>query len=610
LATVKADAHFVDCDASTGPGGSWTQPAFESDVATYESHLLKDGSTLKVMHGQFGVRLDTDGSAVDLGGGLVGLPSQAHGYVFGDTIRITGSTNYDATYALDATTTANTLVVTASYVEETFTGEEVVLQILTSLFGTFTTQRNADVYGDFMYIVGQNDAKTQCIGVVDTTDLTFDQTFFDVPPGGYGAGEIGNNVKVTNDGLFVYFITYDNNDPFVYKYNRTTGAFVWKYTNPTAGGLSFALDVDSSGRPYTAAIDQQPGSADFPCRIKADGSDVDVWYEANNGAGTISCLVDEAGGDDGYVFWSGVQASPDLLFYRFDLDGTNKISANIDGSANSDSASSLTLFNGFLYCFTSEIDYLGQGVKTIFKLNKDLEVVASAYQEAAVNLWIANDMLYVTSNSVDYSGDDTIHVYSLQTLDEIESINAGNVQNNVFGAQSDGFIEYGTYSRTTLLRSEQHRTVAYPQGYGHLEGQEIQVLADGVYLDDQTYTISSGAVSPAYTATVDHVGLQVVSKLQPMKIDGEVHVKKIRQIIPDVFESVGGEYGKELDDMYTMELRATNDIMERDNALYSGYVELPYKGQYDRSGDIWITQDIPLPLNVLGIGVRLSKEDI
>ena len=111
-------------------------------------------------------------------------------------------------------------------------------------------------------------------------------------------------------------------------------------------------------------------------------------------------------------------------------------------------------------------------------------------------------------------------------------------------------------------------------------------------------------------ADVFHIGLQVVSKLQPMKIDGEVDVKRIRCIIPDVFESVGGEYGKELDDMYSMELRASGDPMDRDEGLNSGYVELPFKGEYDRQGDIFITQDIPLPMNVLGIGVKLSKEAI
>jgi hypothetical protein len=158
--------------------------------------------------------------------------------------------------------------------------------------------------------------------------------------------------------------------------------------------------------------------------------------------------------------------------------------------------------------------------------------------------------------------------------------------------------------------SDQSRTVAYPQDWAHIEGQTVQILGDGEYLDDQTYTISSGQVSPAIATSNNHIGLQITSKLQPMKIDGEVNVKKISALIADVYESVGGEYGSALDDMYTMELRATGDPMDRDAALHSGYVELPFKGLYDRSGDIWITQDIPLPMTLRGLGIRLSKEEV
>jgi len=65
-----------------------------------------------------------------------------------------------------------------------------------------------------------------------------------------------------------------------------------------------------------------------------------------------------------------------------------------------------------------------------------------------------------------------------------------------------------------------------------------------------------------------------------------------------------------LTDMYSMELRDANDPMDRDGDLHTGYIDLPFKGEYDRQADIWITQDIPLPLTLLGVGVKLSKEDI
>ena len=72
------------------------------------------------------------GPAVDKGGGLVGLPCSAHGRSSGDYVLIGSSINYDAEYQLDATTSANELVVTASYVAETFNGRETVQKAVTN----------------------------------------------------------------------------------------------------------------------------------------------------------------------------------------------------------------------------------------------------------------------------------------------------------------------------------------------------------------------------------------------------------------------------------------------------------------------------------------------
>lgn len=54
----------------------------------------------------------------------VGIPCTAHGLVEGDYIRIVGSVNYNDEYAVHADTTANEIVITATYVAETFSGTE------------------------------------------------------------------------------------------------------------------------------------------------------------------------------------------------------------------------------------------------------------------------------------------------------------------------------------------------------------------------------------------------------------------------------------------------------------------------------------------------------
>ena len=62
-------------------------------------------------------------SAVDKGGGLVGIPITGHSFVAGDEVIISGTTNYDGTYIIQSIS-ANEIVITATYTAETFTGSE------------------------------------------------------------------------------------------------------------------------------------------------------------------------------------------------------------------------------------------------------------------------------------------------------------------------------------------------------------------------------------------------------------------------------------------------------------------------------------------------------
>jgi hypothetical protein len=62
-------------------------------------------------------------AAVDKTGGLVGIPVTAHGLAAGDTIAIDDTINYDGWYLIVSQTT-NEIVITATYVAESFAGTE------------------------------------------------------------------------------------------------------------------------------------------------------------------------------------------------------------------------------------------------------------------------------------------------------------------------------------------------------------------------------------------------------------------------------------------------------------------------------------------------------
>lgn len=65
-------------------------------------------------------------AAVDKGGGKVGIPVTGQPFAIGEGITIAGTTNYNGNHTVDATSTANEVVITATYQAEVFAGTETI----------------------------------------------------------------------------------------------------------------------------------------------------------------------------------------------------------------------------------------------------------------------------------------------------------------------------------------------------------------------------------------------------------------------------------------------------------------------------------------------------
>lgn len=169
-------------------------------------------------------------------------------------------------------------------------------------------------------------------------------------------------------------------------------------------------------------------------------------------------------------------------------------------------------------------------------------------------------------------------------------------------------VNYVILDETTkdYTTGTQSRTIRYPADISHLNGQTVQILGNGTVYPDEVVT--NGTVT--VTATPLHAGLGYTSTLLPMKLDGEANVKRISKIVLNVNNSVGGNYGRVETDLNSVVLKPTGDVMDVDGALYTGNVELPFDGAYDRQGDIYITQNQCVPMRVVGLGIYLSQEAI
>lgn len=155
-------------------------------------------------------------------------------------------------------------------------------------------------------------------------------------------------------------------------------------------------------------------------------------------------------------------------------------------------------------------------------------------------------------------------------------------------------------------------------GLGHLEGQTVQVVADGVVIGNKT--VSSGAITLSTAASKVHVGYQPTGDAAPtlvtMKIEAgaasgpaQSKKKKITRAVMRVYASAGGTGGSP-DGTYQDGLRKIdgNGLMSAETDLFTGDCVVTWSKGHERSGQVQIIQDKPLPLNVLGLFVELDTQ--
>jgi len=139
----------------------------------------------------------------------------------------------------------------------------------------------------------------------------------------------------------------------------------------------------------------------------------------------------------------------------------------------------------------------------------------------------------------------------------------------------------------------------------HLEGEIVQVLADGAAHPD--CTVDTTEFTLLRYANKVHYGLPYVSKLKPQRIAGSPTAKKrIHEVLLRFNKSLGCKIGPDKDHLDIVYFRKATDPMDTPPLLYTGDHSIPFAGNYSRNGDILIVQDEPLPLTLLAIMPQLG----
>lgn len=149
-------------------------------------------------------------------------------------------------------------------------------------------------------------------------------------------------------------------------------------------------------------------------------------------------------------------------------------------------------------------------------------------------------------------------------------------------------------------------------GLEHLEGKEVQILADGAATPNRT--VEGGEIELQYKAGRVLVGLSFVSALKPMRLEmmlqdgaSRGRTKRVHRVVASFFKSLAGQYSTDGKDWNWFYPREISDNMDDSPPVFTGDMEVVSAGDFDNSADITIRQAQPFPLTLLAL---VAKYDI
>lgn len=227
----------------------------------------------------------------------------------------------------------------------------------------------------------------------------------------------------------------------------------------------------------------------------------------------------------------------------------------------------------------------------------------------------------VTATGHPFNDGDFIQISGVLGMTEVNTTNknqAYTVQNktaNTFelyaadGTTPINTSTWGTYTSGGTV-TEVFKTIS--SGLSHLEGETVQVFADGNIHTSKT--VSSGSITLDYYVQDAIAGLGYVSRLQPMKLNAggtkgssRGLKKKISQMCLSFHESLSCKIGPdaETQDPITFPEDENGEV-----PLFSGDLpENAFPGDIEYDGNIYLTVDEPAPCTILALIPDVDAED-
>lgn len=203
------------------------------------------------------------------------------------------------------------------------------------------------------------------------------------------------------------------------------------------------------------------------------------------------------------------------------------------------------------------------------------------------------------------NNEDVLYVAVRRTVNSRTVRYIERLRTRTFTAQEDAFfvdagLTYDGSPATTI------------SGLYHLEGKQVDVLADGAVHPRRTVT--AGSITLQASASVVQIGLPMTSDLRtlPLALEGAMAagqgtVKNINKVHLRVSQSSVIKAGPSFDRLREYPARAVLDPYGSPPALRDGELSLSIDPSWNQDGAVCVRQDLPLPLSVLSMTLEIQS---
>lgn len=151
-------------------------------------------------------------------------------------------------------------------------------------------------------------------------------------------------------------------------------------------------------------------------------------------------------------------------------------------------------------------------------------------------------------------------------------------------------------------------------GLSHLEGETVSIWADGVRHPDRT--VASGSITLDDSYSTVHVGIHSASYVQTLPsiggaANGTAQGKKktVSSVRVYFHNTIGGKAGLTLDEAEDLNVRSSEDDLGETPAMQHGVYQTQISRTHNKTGQFFIIQDIPGPMEILALLPEIDGTD-